>query len=124
MISMVLLVTQPLSHRQGVLQAKTPNQPLHPARNSVLLCWRVGRAPVNGIPLGSDVKTKGRNHLRHSLKINDFSISKEYGHEHDADAQRKELLGGHEVVQLKRGDAHETLFYGGRLLNGPAYRVA
>ena len=38
--------------------------------------------------------------------------------------QRKELLGGHEVVQLKRGDAYETLFYGGRLLNGPAYCVA
>jgi hypothetical protein len=28
------------------------------------------------------------------------------------------------VVQLKRGDAHETLFCGGCLLNGPAYCVA
>jgi hypothetical protein len=28
------------------------------------------------------------------------------------------------VVHLKRGDAYETLFCGGRLLNGPAYCVA
>ena len=59
MISMVLLVTQPLKSSQRVLPAKAPNQ-----------------------------------------------------------------LGGHEVVQLKRGDAYETLFCGGCLLNGPAYCVA
>jgi hypothetical protein len=67
--------SQPLSHRQGVVASQGAEPAVAPARNSVLLCWRVRRAPVNGMPVGSDVKIKGRNHLRHLFKINDLPIS-------------------------------------------------
>lgn len=35
-----------------------------------------------------------------------------------------QVMKSKRLLNLNRGDAYETLFCGGRLLNGPAYRAA
>jgi hypothetical protein len=70
-----LVVKQPLSHRPRRVASQDART--KPLQNSVLLCWRVRRASVNGIPLGSD-KDKGSESLAVemicdiSFKINEF----------------------------------------------------
>ncbi|MGH8628912.1 MAG: hypothetical protein ACREYC_27885, partial [Gammaproteobacteria bacterium] len=71
-----------------------------------------------------------RRHVRQRCKDKGSesfaTFLKEDGHEHDANCQRDywEVKEMKQFIHLKRGDAYETLFCGGRLLNGPAYCVA